>query len=176
MIIENTPHAASVLKHWLTHRPDLTPIFDLDGVLLDARHRQAFKPCGALDLDHYRKNTTAHQVSKDKTLPLLSVVDWLNAQKRAYGVATARILCRHTRTRLEKANIAPLWEIGRCGNGDHRKDADLKIQQLSAMFSPDVLQTLVLIDDLPTNIAAAQKAGMIGVLVNFEGHSLTIQE
>lgn len=166
--IENNSFAASALILTFQDNPHLIPCFDLDGVLLEAGHRQSFKPDGSLDLDHYRANTTAELVAKDQDLPLLAVVDWLNAKKRAYFVATARVLCEHTRARLLHSNIKPIAAFGRMGHDDHRKDAVLKTDHFRMAFDPCMLADVVLIDDLISNCEAAKQIGMkaINVLVD----------
>lgn len=165
MKIENTTKAASLLIYKLASDPKLTPIFDLDGVLLDASHRCKFKPCGALDLDDYRKNTTAEKVSQDRDLPLLAVVHWLNQAGRLYHVATARVPCQHTRARLKASQINPLILMGRDGEQDRRGDAILKAEKIAANFKPWELGDLVLIDDLESNCEAARSLGLGSVHV-----------
>jgi FMN phosphatase YigB (HAD superfamily) len=165
MKIENTQIAASLLIYKLASDPKLTPIFDLDGVLLSAEHRIKLKPCGALDLDHYRENTTAHQVAQDRDLPLLSVVHWLNQAGRVYHVATARIPCEFTRARLRASQINPLILMGRDGHTDRRGDAILKAEKIAANFKPWELGDLILVDDLESNCEAARSLGLGSVHV-----------
>lgn len=174
MIVENTPHAASLLVHWLTQRPEIVPVFDLDGVLLDASERIDLLPCGALDLDKYRANTTAEKVAQDKELPLISVVHWLNANRRPYHVATARVLCEHTQARLQAAQVRPVLAMGRHGHNDRRGDAILKTDHFLAKIAADDLPRHCLIDDLESNTTAARNIGMLSVRVLFEAHSLQI--
>lgn len=165
MKIENNRIAASLLIHYLASNPQITPIFDLDGVLLDAQHRIKLLPCGALDLEHYRANTTAQQVAQDRDLPLLAVVHWLNIAGRVYHVATARVPCEHTRQRLNDSEISPLILMGRDGHSDRRGDAILKAEKIAANFKPWELPDLVLIDDLESNCIAAQNMGLGSVHV-----------
>lgn len=175
MIIDNNLQAASVLKHWFAQRPDLVPVFDLDGVILDAGHRIDLLPCGTLDLDKYRANTTAENVALDRDLPLISVVHWLNAANRPYHVATARVLCEHTRARLAASHIRPVMAMGRNGHTDHRGDALLKVSHFEALIPPDQLARHVLIDDLVSNCIAAERLGMLSVNVITEyTHQLQI--
>lgn len=165
MKVENTFTAASLLIYKLASDPKLIPIFDLDGVLLSAEHRIKLKPCGALDLDHYRQNTTAEQVAKDRDLPLIDVVHWLNRAGRVYHVATARIPCEHTRARLKASQIQPLILMGRDGHHDRRGDAILKAEKIAANFKPSELSDLILIDDLESNCEAARSLGLGSVHV-----------
>jgi hypothetical protein len=163
--IENSRFAASVLIDKLANNPKIQPIFDLDGVLLDASHRCKFKSCGALDLDDYRKNTTAENVSQDRDLPLLAVVHWLNKIGRVYHVATARVPCEHTRNRLKASQITPLILMGRDGDQDRRGDAVLKAEKIVKSFRPFELVDLILIDDLESNCEAARSLGLGSVHV-----------
>ena len=48
-------------------------IFDLDHTVIDSSHRQATLPDGSLDLDHWRENSTAGMIRRDKLLPLAKV-------------------------------------------------------------------------------------------------------
>lgn len=174
MIIENNSHAASLLKHWLAMRPEIVPVFDLDGVILDATHRIDLLPCGALDLAKYRENTTAEKVAQDKDLPLVQVVHWLNTVGRPYHVATARVICEHTQARLQASAIRPVLAMGRNGHDDRRGDALLKVSHFLEKLPPEQLGRHCLIDDLESNTIAAQNIGMLSVRVLFEAHSLQI--
>lgn len=165
MKIENNRIAASLLIHKLASNPQITPIFDLDGVLLSAEHRIKLLPCGALDLDHYRENTTAQQVAQDRDLPLIDVVHWLNRAGRVYHVATARIPCEYTRQRLKASQINPLILMGRDGHTDRRGDAILKAECIAANFKPWEFDGLILIDDLESNCEAARSLGLGSVHV-----------
>lgn len=165
MKINNGNASASLLIKMLSERPSLIPVWDLDGVLVDASHRIRLKPCGALDLDHYRQNTTAEQVALDQSLPLLRVVHWLNEQQRPYYVATARVACEHTRNMLNSKQIKPLGIMARLGHEDRRGDAVLKADHFMAGFTPEQRASLILIDDLPSNCEGARACGMLSVQV-----------
>lgn len=166
MKLENTRFAASLLINWLATRPQTTVIFDLDGVLLSAEHRIKLLPTGALDLDHYRANTTAEQVALDRDLPLVAVVDWLNKQGRPYHVATARVACQHTLNRLDASEIKPSLIMPRLGHGDRRGDALLKQQHFLQLFDESQRPDLVLIDDLAANCQAAAAIGMQAIQID----------
>ena len=165
MNVENTRFAASLVIEVLRNRPQLRPCFDLDGVLLDAHHRIKLKPCGTLDLDHYRANTTAENVARDRDLPLLDVVRWLNANDRPYDVATARVFCEHTANRLEASAIRPVLVMARQGHDDRRGDAILKSDHFIAQYQPSERCNVVLIDDLQSNCEAAKALGMHSIRV-----------
>ena len=163
--LQNNPKAASLLAEVLASRPDIVPVFDLDGVLLDASHRIKLHADGSLDLDHYRANTTAEQVAQDKLLPLIECVKMLNDSGRRYHIATARVLCNHTVDKLTASGIMPTVAIGRNGENDRRKDCDLKAQSLAARFSPQELRQMMLIDDHAPNCQAAMRLGMLAVQI-----------
>lgn len=166
MTLPNTEAAASELARAVIEDSNVIPVFDLDGVLLSADHRIKLNPDGSLDLAHYRANTTAEQVQQDRSLPLLAVVHELNKAGRAYYVATARVLCEHTRALLDARGIAPALAFGRDGDQDTRKDADLKRQKLAAVFTEKQRQRLLLIDDHYPNCLAVSELG--GKAINVE--------
>ena len=68
-------------------------IFDLDHTIVDSSHRQATRPDGSLDLDHWRENSTAKLIERDTLLPLAH--EWRKIQKRQGAkiiVCTARVM------------------------------------------------------------------------------------
>lgn len=166
VIIKNTPEKAAELAVAILQDPAVIPVFDLDGVLLDASARIKLHPDGSLDLDHYRANTTAAQVAQDKSLPLLAVVHALNAAARPYYVATARVLCEHTRALLVARGITPAYAFGRNGDTDTRRDSDLKRQHLELAFPTKQRQRLMIIDDHYPNCLAVVELG--GKAINVE--------
>lgn len=149
----------------------LTPVFDLDGVWLDARHRQATKPDGSLDLEAYRANSNYSNVMQDKALDLSNVVQTLNAFGVEYYCLTARPVCEGTRDKvIQHLNARPVSIMGRNGNDDNRRDYELKHDWLSKVFSPSQLKHMILIDDNAANCQVAINLGMIAVHVPFDGH------
>ena len=148
----------------------IVPCWDLDGVLLNATHRQICKPDGSLDLDKYRENSTAEKIAMDKSLALLEAIDILNANNVPYHVVTARVACRHTLALLEDRNIKPLHIMARSGEHDNRKDAHLKSTHLTANFSLRQRENMVLIDDNLANCDSAIALSMRSIHVPFEGN------
>lgn len=69
-------------------------IFDLDHTVVDSSHRQATRPDGSLDLDHWREHSTAKLIERDTLLPLAH--EWRKIQRRPQGakivVCTARVM------------------------------------------------------------------------------------
>ena len=68
-------------------------IFDLDHTVVDSSHRQATRPDGSLDLDHWREHSTAKLIERDTLLPLAH--EWRKIQKRQGAkiiVCTARVM------------------------------------------------------------------------------------
>ena len=58
-------------------------IFDLDGTVIDSSHRQATKPDGTLNLEHWFENATPDKIAQDRILPCFSRCFWqmsINAQ------------------------------------------------------------------------------------------------
>ena len=68
-------------------------IFDLDHTIVDSSHRQATRPDGSLDLDHWRENSTAKLIERDTLLPLAH--EWRKIQRKGNAkiiVCTARVM------------------------------------------------------------------------------------
>ena len=57
-------------------------IFDLDHTVIDSSHRQATRPDGSLDLDHWRENSTPAMIEADSLLPLAN--EWRKAHPVSY--------------------------------------------------------------------------------------------
>lgn len=167
-IRNNIKHARKLARHIIANK--LTPVFDLDGVLLDATHRQNCNPDGTLNLELYRKNSTPELIAKDKDLALLEAVKILNAAKVRYHVLTARVPCKSTLKRLETAGIRPKSIMGRNGETDHRRDHELKGGHLLKSFSTRARKRMVLIDDNEKNCQTARACGLQSVHVPFKGH------
>lgn len=144
--------AQALITHIMAH-PKVLPVFDLDGVLLNAEHRINLHPDGSLDLDQYRKDSTLANIMQDKNLPLMAVIHHLNEFKRPYHVATARVLCEGSQALLKQRGILPVGAISR-GVTDYRKDWDLKVSGVQAMFEPEQFKRIMLIDDCPSNCDA----------------------
>ena len=68
-------------------------IFDLDHTVVDSSHRQATRPDGSLDLDHWREHSTAKLIERDTLLPLAH--EWRKIQRKGNAkiiVCTARVM------------------------------------------------------------------------------------
>lgn len=173
--LDNNRFGVAMLQRKLARMPDAVICFDLDGVLLDASHRHKFLPCGALDLEQYRRDTTAESVALDKPLPMLELVHWLNSVNRPYYVATARVACEHTRARLAAAQIRPLGIGARLGHTDRRPDPILKADYFESAFTLAERQRMILLDDIAANCQAAISCGMSAHQIVTEAGSLLIR-
>ena len=61
--------------------------------MVDSSHRQATRPDGSLDLDHWRENSTAKLIERDTLLPLAH--EWRKIQRKGKSkiiVCTARVM------------------------------------------------------------------------------------
>jgi len=67
-------------------------IFDLDHTVIDSSHRQATRPDGSLDLDHWREHSTPAMIEADSLLPLAN--EWRKAHRKGASivVCTARVM------------------------------------------------------------------------------------
>lgn len=149
-------------------------VFDLDGVLLDARHRQKVwsqedaqaglcepNQVGALDLNHYIANCKPELIHLDEALPLMSMVEYLNRRSITYHVATARVLCSDNMDLLARKAISAQQFLCRDGDHDRRRDCDLKRDKLIHAFGRDYLRGMALVDDCLANCEMADSLGML---------------
>lgn len=175
--IENTEHNAKRFFAALVET-GITPVFDLDGVCLDARHRQKiwtpddhevglckYDQIGSLDLGNYRQQSTLDNIMKDKPLPFKVAMDLCNAHDVAYHVATARVVCAHNRTMFARKGIIPSRVFARGGEHDKRRDDHLKETLLRSNFSDRQRAKMILIDDCLANCKAARRIGMLALHV-----------
>ena len=68
-------------------------IFDLDHTVVDSSHRQATRPDGSLDLDHWREHSTPRLIERDSLLPLAH--EWRKIHRKGKAqilVCTARVM------------------------------------------------------------------------------------
>mgnify|MGYP000025344702 CR=1 FL=1 len=109
-------------------------IFDLDGTVIDSRHRQATRADGSLDLDHWIARNKPELIMQDSLLPLARVMRIIKRNGHKVIVCTARS--------YQIADEEFLWANGldydvylsRAAKGDMRDDASLKVQLLNDYF------------------------------------------
>ena len=160
-----------------------TACFDLDGVLIDATHRQnvytaqdvtqglcGLDDIGALNLNKYRENSTADKIAQDKALAMIEAVHILNRNKVQYHVLTARINCVNTSKLLFNNGITPALTMARLGENDNRRDDDLKVSHLLKRFDIRQRENMLLIDDNQRNLHAVKQIGLQAIHVPFVGH------
>lgn len=167
--VKNTQAEALNLFH-ATKVSKAIPVFDLDGVVVDATHRQICNPDGTLNLDKYREMSTDAHISKDTPLAFADTARMLSRENYPFFVCTARVVCKSTIKWLTKQGISPLAFMGREGENDYRRDAELKRYHLQKMFTPEQLKTAYLIDDNEKNCKMAVSLQMKAIHVPFNGH------
>jgi len=167
-IVNSKRSAKQLARHIIAKK--ITPVFDLDGVLIDATHRQNTHPDGTLNLEHYRENSTAEKIARDSELPLLHTIELLNEAGIRYHVCTARVPCKNTKNWLTQRNVKPARIMGRAGESDHRRDHELKGHHFLKSFSTRQRTKMVLIDDNEKNCQTARSCGLSSVHVPFRGH------
>ena len=67
-------------------------IFDLDGTVIDSSHRALANADGSINLDHWRENSTAKMLAKDKLLPLANGWKAIDRKRHQIVVMTARVM------------------------------------------------------------------------------------
>lgn len=167
LTFENTSSAAlDILQIILSG--EFTPVFDLDGVAIDARHRQAVHVDGSLNLPEYIKNATPENIARDSPLPILYAMQILSKAGVDFHVCTARTLCKGTVNWLHRHGVFPKQVLGR-KDGDTRKDFLLKKDLLLSHFKPQ-LSHVLLIDDNLDNCNMAHSIGCSSIRILFDGH------
>jgi len=101
-------------------------IFDLDGTVIDSSHRQLIAENGALDLAHWKENSTPEKIAADSLLPLAKF--WRVAQNTGFPiiVCTARVMGPADYAFLESHGLRYNVCLSR-REGDTTPDAALKI-------------------------------------------------
>ena len=104
-------------------------IFDLDHTVVDSSHRQATRPDGSLDLDHWKANSTPALIERDSLLPLAH--EWRKLQRRGHEiiVCTARVMGPADYRYLTSRGLFAESVISR-SEGDRTPDDLLKLRAL----------------------------------------------
>ena len=104
-------------------------IFDLDHTVVDSSHRQATRPDGSLDLDHWREHSTRAMIEADTLLPLAH--EWRKAYRKGAQivVCTARVMSIHDYRYLTSRGLFADKVISR-REGDRTPDDLLKLRAL----------------------------------------------
>jgi len=104
-------------------------IFDLDHTVVDSSHRQATRPDGSLDLDHWREHSTPAMIERDTLLPLAD--QWRKAHRKGATiiVCTARVMSAADYRYLTSRGLFADVVISR-QEGDRTPDDLLKLRGL----------------------------------------------
>ena len=104
-------------------------IFDLDHTVVDSSHRQATRPDGSLDLDHWREFSTPAMIEADSLLPLAN--EWRKAHRKGAEivVCTARVMGPADYRYLTSRGLFASKVISR-REGDRTADDLLKLRAL----------------------------------------------
>jgi len=115
-------------------------IFDLDGTVIDSRHRSMINPDGSTNLTHWFENNKPEKIVLDTILPLANTMRMLYALKHHIIVCTARswasspeVKAAHEQFMLD--NNLPHHVVLHRENGNKESDASLKIRLLEEYFS-----------------------------------------
>ena len=127
-------------------------IFDLDHTIVDSSHRQATRPDGSLDLDHWRENSTPAMIEADTLLPLAH--EWRKVYRKGAGiiVCTARVMGPADYRYLTSRGLFADKVISR-REGDRTPDDLLKLRGLKQYCAENriswrrFVKTAVMFDD-----------------------------
>jgi hypothetical protein len=168
--LQNTFENSISLFESIKRDRSIIPVFDLDGVIIDATHRQLTKADGSLDLDHYRENSKPSMIEQDRALPFAITLLKLTEAQIPFYVCTARVICKSSKKWLTKRGIKPSMIMSREGENDFRRDHVLKRDHLTKLFTEKELQRSFLIDDNENNLKMASDLKMAAIHVPFMGH------
>ena len=135
-------------------------IFDLDGTVIDSSHRQATKPDGTLNLEHWFENATPDKIAQDRILPLAEQIRKRTKAGDYVVICTART--------MTFADFEFLFENGLCVDkiisrpaGNMEADGKLKAKQLGSLFNlrQFKLANKVMFDDAPSVRSSLRKLG-----------------
>lgn len=120
-------------------------IFDLDGTVIDSRHRQATRADGSLDLEHWFENARPHLIAQDSLLPLARSMKAIKRAGHHVIICTARCLQPADYVFLADNGLEYDTMLSRAHEGfcpttnaplncDMRSDHDMKEAMLEAWF------------------------------------------
>ena len=136
-------------------------IFDLDGVISDASHRQHFLKTGEKDWDGFFSACTEDP-------PILSGVTLINLISKSKGVIilTARPVTIHIETLEWLNNHDVSWNamIMR-SKQDHLGSAEMKLSAINEILAAN-LNPILVFDDDPKNITMFKEQGIPAVSVH----------
>ena len=141
-------------------------IFDLDHTVVDSSHRQATRPDGSLDLDHWRENSTAKLIERDTLLPLAH--EWRKIQRKANAkiiVCTARVMGPADYFYFGSRGLFAEQIISR-REGDRTPDDLLKLRGLKQYCAQNAIswrkfcKTAVMFDDNKSVLQTLQANGL----------------
>jgi len=143
-------------------------IFDLDHTVVDSSHRQATRPDGSLDLDHWREHSTPAMIEADTLLPLAH--EWRKAHRKGATiiVCTARVMGAADYRYLTSRGLFADRVISR-REGDRTPDDLLKLRGLkqycrdTGISWARLCRTSIMFDD---NSSVLQTLGANGLTVH----------
>ena len=136
-------------------------IFDLDGTCIDSTHRQATRPDGTLNLEHWLENATPEKIFGDTLLPLTQEVRRRQKKGDFTIVCTARNMQDADFEFLMNEGINPDMILSR-KVGDNRADGELKAGQLRRLFNLKQFKNAnkVMFDDAASVRSTLRKLGI----------------
>lgn len=105
-------------------------LFDLDQTVICSKHRQLTKPCGSLDLEHWKENCTPEKVAQDSLLPLAdSMRSLFTLPHNKIVICTARVMSAPDWQFLARHNL-PFHDALHRAPDDTRGDAEYKYSKI----------------------------------------------
>ena len=109
-------------------------IWDLDGTVIDSRHRYSTLENGDIDLPKWISDNTRANIDKDSLLPLAELMREDFRRGDLVIICTARVLGVWDHVFLADHGIKAHFILSRA-LGDNRGDAEMKRQKLLALFA-----------------------------------------
>lgn len=133
-------------------------VYDLDGTVIDSRHRQLADSQGNLDLAAWREHSTPEKIARDSLLPLAQDLKNCLALGLPVAICTARVLGDADRAYLREHGLDAPVILSRDGEKDNRPDAQLKREKLLSLGVD--LRGVTLYDDNQSVLAMARELGI----------------
>ena len=109
-------------------------IWDLDGTVIDSRHRYSTLENGDIDLPKWISDNTRENIDKDSLLPLAELMRSNYRQGDIVIICTARVLGIWDHCFLADNDLKAHFVLSRA-LGDNRGDAEMKKAKLIALFA-----------------------------------------
>ncbi|MGB2552718.1 hypothetical protein ACPF04_06020 [Campylobacter sp. MOP51] len=147
-------------------------LWDLDGTLVDSRHRTRVDENGGFDLDYWLKHCTAEFINQDQLLPLAAVFYSFANAGFTQILLTARVLGEADHEYLNKHNMKFDMILHR--ENSLELDEMLKSQQIQNYLVENDLIPFLAFDDKQENLEVFDRLGFRTMHASYVNEKLRI--